>query len=162
MAASATQVRDADRMADMATRDSMGAAPDMDAANSATNVATAEMGTAHCAAKVTTATTKMTTAAVPTATAAVSASTATASEGLRLYRAHSQSDNRNDDSNLAQHYTLHPGRSRVRISGSCRHSAPEWLRSGRITRSLSEPIGVRLRRLAAADPLLRQSDWGMR
>jgi hypothetical protein len=127
MAASATQVRDADRMADVAARDSMGAATDMDAANSATNVATAEMGTAHCAAEVTTATTKMTAAAVSAATAAVSASATTASEGLRLYRAHCQRDNRKDDSNLAQHCTLHPGRSRVRISGSCRHFASRCL-----------------------------------
>jgi hypothetical protein len=133
MAASATQVRDADRMSDVAARDSMGAAnsttnaasaatnmgstnvttTNMAAAHSAGNMATTEMATTHSAAKVTT-----------PATAAVAASAATTSEGFGLYRAHSQSGNRKDDSNLAQHPILHLGRSRALISGYCRHSAP--------------------------------------
>jgi hypothetical protein len=108
----------------MTARQSMGAGSNTaacqstGAAKSTTNMAAAEMATTHSATKVTTAT------EVATATAAVSASTATASEGLRLYRAHSQSDHRNDDSNLAQHHILHLGRSRVLVSGYCRHSPP--------------------------------------
>ena len=138
MVASATQVRDADRMSDVAARDSVGAAnsttnaasaatdmstanmgdtnvttTNMAAAHSAANMATTEMAATHSAAKVTT-----------PATAAVAASAATTSEGFGLYRAHSQSGNRKDDSNLAQHPILHLGRSRALISGYCRHSAP--------------------------------------
>ena len=124
MVASATQVRDADRMSDVAARDSVGAAnsttnaasaaTDMSTANMGdTNVTTTNMAAAHSAAKVTT-----------PATAAVAASAATTSEGFGLYRAHSQSGNRKDDSNLAQHPILHLGRSRALISGYCRHSAP--------------------------------------
>jgi hypothetical protein len=114
----------------MTARQSMGAGSNTaacqstGAAKSTTNMAAAEMATTHSATKVTTAAKVTTATEVATATAAVSASTATASEGLRLYRAHSQSDHRNDDSNLAQHHILHLGRSRVLVSGYCRHSPP--------------------------------------
>jgi hypothetical protein len=163
MAASATQVRDTGRMAGVTARQPMDAAADMTARQStgaAANMAAAEMATTHSATNMATATEVTTATKVATP---VSASPATASEGLRLHRAHSQSDNRNDDSNLAQHHILHLdlGRSRVLISGYCRHSAPSGTRWP--VRSLgSEPIGMRLRRLAAVRRLLRQSDQSLR
>lgn len=83
----------------------------------------AEMATTHSATKVTTAA-EVATAAAMSASTSTATATATASEGLCLYGAHSQSDNRKDDSNLAQHHILHLGSSRVPISGYCRHFAP--------------------------------------
>jgi hypothetical protein len=120
-----------DAAADMTARQSMGAATNMAARQStgaAANTAAAEMTTSHSDTNMAAATEVTTATKVATSTAAMSASAATASEGLRLYRAHSQSDNRKDDSNLAQHHILHLGRSRVLISGYCRHSVPSGTR----------------------------------
>jgi hypothetical protein len=131
MATSAAQARDASRMAgvtacqspgdaSMTARQSRSAGTNISArqstgaAKSATDVTTAEMAATHSTTKVATAT-KVPPSAMAPATAAMTAATATASEGLCLYRARSQSDNRKDDSNLTQHHFLHPGCSRILI-----------------------------------------------
>jgi hypothetical protein len=136
MTTTAVQARDAGRMARVTARQSTGAATNMTVRQSmraganmaaryptraAANMGAAEMATTHSATKVTTAAEVATAAAMSASTATA---TATASEGLCLYGAHSQSDNRKDDSNLAQHHILHLGSSRVPISGYCRHFAP--------------------------------------
>jgi hypothetical protein len=74
----------------------------------------AKPATKVAAAKVTTPATKVT-----SASAAMSPATSptTASESLCLYSAQSQSDNRNDNSNLAQHDILHHRRTCVPVFG---------------------------------------------
>jgi hypothetical protein len=112
----------------------------------ATKMPTAKVPTA---AKVTTTTTtKVATTTMSTAAAAVSA--AAASEGLCLDRAHSEGDNRKDNSDLPQHHTLHPGRNGVLVSLSngvlVSLSIAGILllreRSGRIRHVVGEPLDV--------------------